>query len=827
MIEYSKIFGHFLTSLFLVTFLIIPVYAQHDSSVLKSNGDRLTYYTDHEGNRIPDFSHAGYRNGEAELPYYPVKISVEPQPGDDTNRIKGAISSVEGLPPDKNGVRGAVLLKPGVYQISDQLRIEASGVVLRGSGSGPDPENATILEVSKSFRGTVIQIGSGKYDWFKHYRDPETFITTEFVPVGSRNFSVADISIFEVGDNIILRHRSLQKWLDSINGGDTATDPPWEEGYIEIYYNRTITGIQDSTISIDAPVFNHLDRSLSKTWVYPLGCENLVEESGIEYLRIEIQTSGQTSENHAENGVLFNGVENGWARYVNVLHFRYTGFGTTNSNNITIANSGALEPHSSQNSGRRYNFNTLEFSNNILFENINSSNGRLSFVSNGASVASGIVFLNAHSNGALNSSEGHQRWSQGLLYDNVIFENPQTYFVLGLYNRGDFGSSHGWGAVHSVAWNVDAGGQYIFIQKPPTAQNYGIGNKGKVNGDGVYDHPAGYIEGTNTDPIPQSLYRAQLNERLTYGVPPDAPARVTVSSTVENQLDVSWNHSSVKETEFIIERSSDDGQTFQRIDTVQDSDSSYSDTTIGEKLYHYRVQAKDANGLSAYSNVASGQAELTNDYLSNFHLKKPFDETAIQIDSDPDSTLNFEWNIRETDLDIDFTLLLDKPVNDFSDPLAEIDVGREIEHTMTYRELTNILQQADITFESEYALKWSVLARTKTLEKRADEQFFITLLKNSESDILDEINKDTDLDQNYPNPFNPVTTIRYYLARESVVTLDVFDLSGTRIATIQSGNKEPGYHDVEFDGRNLASGVYMYRLKTHDFVQIRKMVLIK
>lgn len=98
MIEYSKIFWHFLTSLLLVTFLIIPVYAQHDSSVLKSNGDRLTYYTDHEGNRIPDFSHAGYRNGEAELPYYPVKISVEPQPGDDTNRIKGAISFVEGLP---------------------------------------------------------------------------------------------------------------------------------------------------------------------------------------------------------------------------------------------------------------------------------------------------------------------------------------------------------------------------------------------------------------------------------------------------------------------------------------------------------------------------------------------------------------------------------------------------------------------------------------------------------------------------------------------------------------------------------------------------------
>lgn len=826
MADYNKIVG---STIFLCLFVLMAnsVLAQHGTSALQIQGDRIDYYSDEEGNRIPDFSHAGYKSGEVELPYYPVKISIGPKPGDDTQRINGAISYAERLAPDKNGVRGAVELQPGIYNISGKLKIEKSGVVLRGSGSGADPENASILRVSKSFKGTVVQIGNGNYDWLYNYIDPETYVTTEFVPVGSRNFEVADISLFEVGDNIILRHTSSQKWLDSINGGGTATDPPWEKGYIEIYYNRLITGIKDSTVSVDAPIYNHLDRSLTRTRVFKIDQDNLIEESGVEYLRIEIRTDGQTSENHAENGVIFDGVENGWARHVNVFHFSSTGFGTRNSKNISIVDSGAYEPHSSDTGERRYNFNAQYFSNNILFENVNSSFGRRSFVSNGTSVASGIVFRNATSKGALNSSEGHQKWSQGLLFDNVTFENPQTYFVLGLYNRGDFGSSHGWGAVHSVAWNVDAAGQQVIIQKPPSAQNYAIGVKGDVTGEGIYQHPVGHIEETNINPSPQSLYEAQLNERLTYGIPPDAPAKLSVSNAQKNQLNLSWSHSSVKETDFIVERSSDEGQTFQMIDLVQDSDSSFTDRTMGEGNYYYRVRAQDENGKSAYSNVASGQASFTNQYLSNLQLKEPADQTEISIDVDPDNLLTFQWDIFETYLDINFTWLLDKSTGDFSDPLAEISTGNQTELAITYRELINLLQQADITIESEYQLKWTVRASTETLENRSSDEFFFTLVKDVDSEILEDAAKKTELAQNYPNPFNPVTNIRFFLAEESIISIDLFDLAGFKVATIEEGFRGPGYHDVEFDASSLASGVYLYRLKTKNQVQSRKMILIK
>jgi hypothetical protein len=105
-----------------------------------------------------------------------------------------------------------------------------------------------------------------------------------------------------------------------------------------------------------------------------------------------------------------------------------------------------------------------------------------------------------------------------MLYDN--FTDAKTNvssssYVLGLYNRGNYGSGHGWAAVHSVAWNCNTGASRIILQKPPTAQNYAIGCVGGVTGAGPFSGPQGYIEGTNTAGLqPRSLYVAQLADRL-------------------------------------------------------------------------------------------------------------------------------------------------------------------------------------------------------------------------------------------------------------------------------------------------------------------------
>jgi hypothetical protein len=83
------------------------------------------------------------------------------------------------------------------------------------------------------------------------------------------------------------------------------------------------------------------------------------------------------------------------------------------------------------------------------------------------------------------------------------------------------------------------------------------------------------------------------------------------------------------------------------------------------------------------------------------------------------------------------------------------------------------------------------------------------------------------LSQNYPNPFNPHTTIRYGLPRRIHVTLSLYNTLGELVATLVDGFQEGGYHEVRFDGGGLSSGVYFYRLRAADYVETKKVNIIR
>lgn len=123
-----------------------------------------------------------------------------------------------------------------------------------------------------------------------------------------------------------------------------------------------------------------------------------------------------------------------------------------------------------------------------------------------------------------------------------------------------------------------------------------------------------------------------------------------------------------------------------------------------------------------------------------------------------------------------------------------------------------------------YATDRGIFPHTSVLDSNWHKVVYISLL----SSISDNLQiTEFKLDQNYPNPFNPSTTIKYSIPKAGNVKLVVYNAIGGRAATIVNEYKQGGNYSVKFDGDNLASGVYFYKLEAGEFYQVKKMVVIK
>ena len=113
------------------------------------------------------------------------------------------------------------------------------------------------------------------------------------------------------------------------------------------------------------------------------------------------------------------------------------------------------------------------------------------------------------------------------------------------------------------------------------------------------------------------------------------------------------------------------------------------------------------------------------------------------------------------------------------------------------------------------------------IQKNPCEYSFAVLKKNIKDEILNEIPTTYDLKQNYPNPFNPSTTIRYLIPEPSRVVIKVYDILGREVETLVDDEKPIGTFESVWNVTNLPSGIYFYRLQAGNFVETKKMVLLK
>lgn len=439
---------------------------------------------------------------------------MSPGAGDDTARIQAALDRVAARPPAADGLRGAVALAPGLYDIAGTIYIRASGVVLRGAGAGADPTTSTVLRApgDAPHQRDVIVLGAGDLNLRRLVAAPSRAVTSARVLVNQAAVEVDDVAGLSVGDAVMLTRPSTRAWIAALGGGGGST--PWNPGEVDTAYLRHVASMSGRRVTLDVPVYDTLDRGVSQSTLARVDLRGVARELGVESLRVDIQTAGGSDEDHALNAVRVHGARDAWVRDVTGLHFVYAAVVVEHAQRVTVQRCQGLDPVAAVTGGRMYNFAADDYAQQVLFVDCAATNGRHHFVSNGTSSVSDVVFLRGRSAGAHASMEGHRRWTQALLYGSIVERAPATDVVVGLYNRGDYGTFHGWAAVHSVLWRYALGGGRAVVQRPPLGQNYALGVVGSVTGDGPFPGPAGLFESMRGDLAPTSLYEAQLCDRL-------------------------------------------------------------------------------------------------------------------------------------------------------------------------------------------------------------------------------------------------------------------------------------------------------------------------
>jgi len=510
------------TSLAIITAAALLGLCAVSAPVALGEDDKLVYAAADNGDRVVDFSYCGYRGGGVKIPDAPVRLVVAPVEGDATALIQAAIDRVSAMKPDKDGLRGAVLLAKGIYRVSGQVRIGHSGAVLRGSGNG---EDGTVLIATGDSRRPLILAG-GTDD--RAVAEEGVAIVDSRVPVGALSFSVADASKLKPGIKVLIERPSSLEWLHSIgmdqipSGAHRYKHYTWGQSGTSrgmrfhvltgsLWWDRTVTGMEGDRITVDAPITTGIATADGgKVYLYTF--PGRISRVGIENLlcRSEYDPGNPKDENHSWDAVRLQYVADAWVRQVTAEHFAASAVSVHyGSLRVTVADCESRNPVCEDATGRGRAFYTL--GQQIFFLRCRAAGARRAFATGRGlwkgpwtpaedfeagkvrlrvlPAANGpIAFVDCTAEQSLGPAGPVAHWASGVLFDNVTVDG-----TLELMNRGATGFGFGWAAANSVLWNCKAG--TILCESPEGAPNRAAGC-------------------ADAAVQPASLYKAQLAERL-------------------------------------------------------------------------------------------------------------------------------------------------------------------------------------------------------------------------------------------------------------------------------------------------------------------------
>jgi hypothetical protein len=508
--------------------ILISDYAfgANSTNVYPGPDGKLTYYQDARGNRIPDYSVAGYKGGGVAIPNVPVVKTLQPTGTDDTQNLRDAIRSVAAMPLDQNGIRGAILLKKGVYTVSSTITV-TSGIVIRGEGNNGA---GTIIK----HVGTA-QVGTFNVTGGSITTSEVTQINQNYVAVGATTFKVVNAASLSVGQKILIRVTPTTKWLT-----DLAAPSTWKTSDLTLKWEREITAVDhaSNTISISGGITSQIDigngytttgnatiESITgDTRVNNVGFEDLILMS--DYDRSKKDANGYYNDvAHADVGIRIIYSRDCWVRRVTgFFYWCSLVYAYGPSSNVTVEDCGMLDGVSQDNwqnhaGGQEYYFNLNGAQG--LAQRCYGRYARHTFVFNGNS-ATGSVFLDCLAENEHLSCEPHQIWTHGVMFDNCRTDGE---FKLNMVRD----SAHGQRAANCMLWNITSNNKRywepdIYLDKPKNGlgQQWAIGIINNGTGTGIATPSpesgglgeAATVESVGSFVEPRSLYLAQLKDRL-------------------------------------------------------------------------------------------------------------------------------------------------------------------------------------------------------------------------------------------------------------------------------------------------------------------------
>jgi len=460
---------------------------------------KLTYQANANGDRVPDFSYCGYMLSETPIPEVPVRVIVPAMKGDATEKIQTAIDYVSSLPQNKQGFRGTVLLEKGTFNVGGGLSIRASGVVLRGSGSGPE---GTLLIGTGVDRETLIRITGVN----NQKVDKPIQVADTYFPVNATKLTFKNKHAFKVGDPIIVKRPSTKEWLEKIGADKIGVYVDyqlthWEPGDFDQNWYRKVTAVTPESITLDVPLTNSLDPQYGGGNVTKYVWLGQIRNVGVENIRCisAFNPANLKDENHRWMAITLDNVRDAWVRRVVAEHFVSSAVAVwETASRVTVEDCKSLAPVGEIGNYRRYSFQTL--GQQVLFQRCYAEYGYHDF-SVGFTAAGPNAFVQCYSYMPSNFSGAIGGWASGVLFDKLTVDGG----VINLAYRDVDGQGGGWSAANSLAWQSRAA--QIYVSDPPTAQNWAYGSWAQGFGNGHHELPHRFLK-------PESIFYAQLAVRI-------------------------------------------------------------------------------------------------------------------------------------------------------------------------------------------------------------------------------------------------------------------------------------------------------------------------